>query len=148
MHISRWAGVAPIVPFFQLLSSCGGGAATSTVRLQGAGSGFPALLYSKSFKTYGAAHKKIQVDYQSAGSGSGAKGLIEKTVDFGASDAAMPPEATARVDVGAQLLPMTAGSIVLAYTLPGVTELKLSCKACTGILLGKAKKSGTPWNGA
>ena len=71
----------------------------------------------------------MQVDYQSVGSGSGIKNFINKTVDFGASDAAMTPEEISKVDVGAQLLPMTAGSIVLSYNLKGVPDLKLSREA-------------------
>ena len=85
------------------------------VRLQGAGASFPAPLYLKWFKAYSTAHQNVQVDYQSVGSGSGVKSFIDKTVDFGASDAAMKPEDIARVDAGVQLLPMTAGAIVLAY---------------------------------
>ena len=82
------------------------------VKLQGAGASFPAPLYSKWFKSYGSKHENVQIDYQSVGSGAGVKGVIDKTVDFGASDAAMSPEEIAKVDVGVQCLPMTAGSIV------------------------------------
>ena len=39
---------------------------------------------------------------------------------------------------------MTAGSIVLAYNLEGVTELKLSRAAYAGIFLGKVKKWNDP----
>jgi phosphate transport system substrate-binding protein len=42
------------------------------------------------------------------------------------------------------LLPVTAGSIVLAYNLPGVTELKLSREVYAGIFLGEI----TRWNDA
>jgi phosphate transport system substrate-binding protein len=84
------------------------------------------------------------VDYQSVGSGSGVRNFINKTVDFGASDAAMTPEQISQVDVGAVLLPMTAGSIVLAYNLPGVSELKLSRQAYSGIFLGKVTKWNDP----
>jgi phosphate transport system substrate-binding protein len=38
-------------------------------------------------------------------------------VDFGASDKAMKPEEIARVQDGAQLLPLTAGNIVLTYSI-------------------------------
>ena len=82
------------------------------------------------------------VDYQSVGSGSGVKSVIDHTVDFGASDAAMKPEDMAKVAGGVQLFPMTAGSIVLAYNLQGVDSLKLSRKAYAGIFLGKV----TRWN--
>lgn len=127
------------------LVSCGGGTATSdVVKLQGAGASFPAPLYLKWFKSYSGAHQNVEIDYQSVGSGSGVKSFIDKTVDFGASDAAMKPEDIARVDGGVQLLPMTAGSIVLTYNLKGVTDLKLSRKAYAGIFLGKVKKWNDP----
>jgi phosphate transport system substrate-binding protein len=113
-------------------------------KLQGAGASFPAPLYSKWFKSYSAAHAGVQIDYQSVGSGSGVKAVIDKTVDFGASDAAMSPEEIAQVPGGVQLLPMTAGSIVLSYNLEGVTGLKLSRKAYAGIFLGEVKKWNDP----
>ena len=72
------------------------------------------------------------------------KAVIDKTVDFGASDAAMTPEEIAKVDAGVQLLPMTAGSIVLAYNLEGVDDLKLSRDAYVGIFLGKVTKWNDP----
>lgn len=115
-----------------------------TVKLQGAGASFPAPLYSKWFKDYGATHANVQIDYQSVGSGSGVKSVIDHTVDFGASDAAMTPEEIARVPEGVQLLPMTAGSIVLTYNLEGITDLKLSRKAYAGIYLGKVTKWNDP----
>ena len=118
--------------------------ASENVKLQGAGASFPAPLYSRWFKTYGSAHPTVQIDYQSVGSGSGVKAVIDKTVDFGASDSAMSSEEMARVPEGVQLLPMTAGSIVLTFNLEGVNELKLSRKAYTGIFLGQISK----WNDA
>ncbi len=39
---------------------------------------------------------------------------------------------------------MTAGAIVIAYNVDGVTGLKLSRKAYTGIFLGKIKKWNDP----
>ena len=66
--------------------------ASEGVKLQGAGASFPAPLYQKWFKTYSGSHEGVEIDYQSVGSGSGVKSVIDKTVDFGASDAAMSPE--------------------------------------------------------
>ncbi len=120
------------------------GGAAEEVKIQGAGASFPAPLYMKWFKTYSSAHPGVQIDYQSVGSDKGVQQVIEKTVDFGASDAAMTPEEMAKVDVGVQLLPMTAGSIVLAYNLEGVDHLKLTREAYVGIFLGKITK----WNDA
>ena len=121
----------------------GGSGSTELVKLQGAGASFPALLYGAWFKTYSTEHKgSVQVDYQSVGSGSGVSAVIDGTVDFGASDAAMTEEEMAKVERGVQLLPMTAGAIVIAYNLEGVNELKLSREAYAGIFL----KEITKWN--
>ena len=124
-------------------AACGGNK-TTEVKLQGAGASFPAPLYQKWFKTYSSSHPGVEIDYQSVGSGSGIKSVIDKTVDFGASDAAMSPDDRARVDVGVQLLPMTAGCIVLTYNLEGVKDLKLSRAAYSGIFLGKVKTWNDP----
>src|SRR5215475_8239618 len=78
------------------------------VKLQGAGASFPAPLYAKWFKDYKTAHKEVLIDYQSVGSGAGVKALIDGTVDFAASDAAMTTEEIAKVDKGVVMLPMTA----------------------------------------
>jgi hypothetical protein len=67
-----------------------------------------------------------------------------RTVDFGASDAAMKPEDMAKVPGGVQLFPMTAGSIVLAYNLQGVNAIKLSRRAYSGIFLGTVKRWNDP----
>lgn len=119
------------------------GHAADFVKLQGAGASFPAPLYLKWFKAYGGAHKNVQINYQSVGSGSGVKSFIDKTIDFGASDAAMTHEEISQVQQGVLCLPMTAGSIVLAYNLQGV-PLRLSRKAYAGIFLGSVKKWNDP----
>src|SRR3974390_1960959 len=121
-----------------LFNACSGSKGNG-VKLQGAGASFPAPLYLKWFKTYSGAHSNVQVDYQSVGSGSGVKSFMDRTVDFAASDAAMKPEDMAKMEGGGQLLPMTAGAIVLAYNLPDVPNLRLSREAYTGIFLGKVK---------
>ncbi|MEW4565576.1 phosphate ABC transporter substrate-binding protein PstS [Bremerella sp. JC770] len=120
----------------------GGDSSGGLVKLQGAGASFPALLYGAWFKTYSNEHDNVQVDYQSVGSGSGVSAVIDGTVDFGASDAAMTEEEMAKVERGVQLLPMTAGAIVIAYNLEGVEDLKLSRDTYAGIFL----KEITKWN--
>lgn len=145
MSVRRWVQIALCLCLALVFTGCKDSAKpASVVKLQGAGASFPAPLYTKWFKTFSAAHPEIQVDYQSVGSGSGKKSVIDKTVDFGASDAAMNEEEMARVPGGAQLFPMTAGSIVIAYNLPDVKDLKLSRKAYSSIFLGKIKKWNDP----
>ena len=118
------------------------GDATGEAVLDGAGATFPKPLYRKWFALYNKAHPEVTINYQAVGSGPGVNLLTDENVDFGASDAAMTPEQIAKVQRGVQCLPMTAGSIVLAYNLPGVDNLNLTREAYAGIFLGKIKK----WN--
>jgi len=143
MNVKRIAVLTTLFVSALLFNACSGSKGNS-VKLQGAGASFPAPLYQKWFKTYSSAHPNVQVDYQSVGSGSGVKSFMDKTVDFAASDAAMKPEDMAKVDGGVQLLPMTAGSIVLAYNLKDVPNLRLSREAYGGIFSGKVTKWSDP----
>src|SRR5262245_5966296 len=56
----------------------------------------------------------------------------------------MKPEDMAKVSGGVQLFPMTAGAIVLAYNVQGVTDLRLSRKAYAGMFLGTVKRWNDP----
>jgi phosphate transport system substrate-binding protein len=63
--------------------------------------------------------------------------------DFGGSDVAMKDEEILGVKHNVVMIPATAGSIVLAYNVPGVPSgLKLSRAAYIGILVGNIKT----WN--
>ncbi len=143
MNGKRLAGLAALLVLAVAFNACSGSKSNS-VKLQGAGASFPAPLYLKWFKTYSSAHPNVQVDYQSVGSGSGVKSFMDKTVDFAASDAAMKPEDMATVQGGVQLLPMTAGSIVLAYDLKDVPNLRLPREAYAGIFTGKVSRWNDP----
>lgn len=113
------------------------------MRLVGSGASFPFPIYSAWFKDFSRKTDGVVVDYQAKGSGAGIQDLINKTVDFAASDAAMTPEQIAQVKDGVVLLPMTAGEIVLAYNLPGQPKgLKLPRDVYPDIFLGKI----TRWN--
>jgi len=116
------------------------------VQLVGAGASFPAPIYQRWFQEFNQQHPKVQINYQSVGSGAGVEQFTKGTVDFGASDTAMKDDEIQKVgDKGVMLLPMTAGSIVLAYNLPEVTgEVKLPRQVYTDILLGKITKWNDP----
>jgi len=118
--------------------------AGESVRLVGSGASFPFPIYSAWFKAFSGMNNGITVDYQAKGSGAGIQDLINKTVDFAASDAAMTDEEMAKVAGGVQLLPMTAGEIVLSYNLPGNPKLKLPRDVYAGIFLGKITKWNDP----
>ena len=113
-------------------------------QLSGAGATFPAPLYQRWAVEYNKLQPKVQVNYQAVGSGAGVKQFIQGTIDFGASDAAMSDEEIAKVKQGAVMIPATAGSIVIAFSLPDVKELKLSRDAYVGIFLGKITKWNDP----
>ncbi|HWJ18178.1 MAG TPA: phosphate ABC transporter substrate-binding protein PstS [Geobacterales bacterium] len=147
MKIKAWRRAVLLLLAGIGFTFCGDGVNSqeaADVRLQGAGASFPFPIYSKWFKVYSVAHQNVQIDYQSIGSGAGVKNFIDKTVDFAASDKAMKPKEIARVAAGVQLLPLTAGNIVLAYNVPGITDLRMSRAAYAGIFLGKVKKWNDP----
>ena len=111
---------------------------TQAVRVTGAGASFPAPLYQNWAITLAQQEPNLQVNYQSIGSGAGIEQFTSETVDFGASDVAMTDDQKGAVARGTILLPMTAGSIVMAYNLDGVdTGLKLTRDAYAGILAGQ-----------
>jgi phosphate transport system substrate-binding protein len=151
----RWSAVAIVLLVGVLscsLAAPGVQAATPApaggLRLKGAGATFPAPLYQHWFAAYAATRPNVAVSYAAVGSGEGIRRFIgknvaaEERVDFGASDAAMRDEEMAAVSGGVLLLPVTAGSVVLAYNLPNVPELRLSRRAYAGIFLGEIRE----WN--
>jgi phosphate transport system substrate-binding protein len=127
-------------------ASAGGGESPldSNVSLTGAGASFPAPLYQNWAIEVNKEIPELQVNYQSVGSGAGVEQFTAKTVNFGASDVAMSDEEIAAVDRGTILLPMTAGSIVFAYNLPGVEGLQLPREVYTNIALGNITNWSDP----
>lgn len=140
-----------------LLAACGGGEgggstpgqmkgeaqAGGTVSLTGAGATFPYPIYSKWFDSYGQANA-VRVNYQSIGSGGGIRQVIEKTVDFGASDAPMTAEEMAKAP-GTLHLPTVMGAVAVTYNLPGLQQpLRLSGDVLADVFLGRVRK----WNDA
>jgi phosphate transport system substrate-binding protein len=120
-----------------------------SVPLRGAGATFPADLYKGWFDIYQKQNPKTVIDYEPVGSGEGVRRFVGanlapgEQVEFGASDAAMNDADIARTQDGALMIPMTAGSVALAYNLPDFSgQLRLSREAYTGILLGQI----TQWN--
>ncbi len=112
-------------------------------QVSGAGATFPAPLYQRWAVEFAKENPDVQISYQSVGSGAGVKQFLAKTVDFGASDAAMSDKEIAQLP-GTVLIPATAGSVVLAYNLDGVAELRISRAALEGIVLGTVKKWNDP----
>lgn len=120
----------------------------ASVSLSGAGASFPAPLYQRWFAEYQKVDPSVQVSYQSVGSGAGVEQFLAGTVDFGATDSPLKDEekAKAKTKYSAEAIqiPMTAGSVVFAFNLPGVQALKLSRDAYCGIVMGKVTKWNDP----
>ena len=116
--------------------------------LSGAGATLPAPLYQRWFADYNKANPGTQISYQSVGSGAGIEQFLAGTVDFGASDAPLKPaeRASFKTKFSAEPIqvPMTGGSVVFAYNLDGVKDLKLSRAAYCGIATGAIKKWNDP----
>ena len=121
-------------------------APADTITLNASGATFPAPLYSRWFADYSAAHPDVRINYQGIGSGAGIKQFTGGLTDFGASDAAMSDKEIAGVtEGGVVLLPMTAGSIVLSYNVPGLTApINLPRDVYPAIFLGKITKWNDP----
>jgi phosphate transport system substrate-binding protein len=111
--------------------------------VNGSGSTFAAPIMMRWASDFQKANKETKVNYQSVGSGAGVTQFLQNVTDFGASDMAMSDAEIAKADGNVILLPVTAGTIVLAYNVPGIEGgLKLSRAAYVGILLGTV----TSWN--
>jgi len=111
------------------------------IELLGAGATFPYPLYSKMFDVY---HKEygIKVNYQSIGSGGGQRQIINKTVDFGASDGFMTDEQLSKIKEEILHIPTCLGGVALTYNLSGISDLKFTPDIIADIYLGKLTK----WN--
>ncbi len=97
----------------------------------GAGATFPAPIYSSWGEDY-AKSGGARLNYQALGSGAGVTQIINRTVDFGASDSPVAPERLEKE----QLLqfPAVIGAVVVIVNVPGVDGAKIKL---TGDLLGE-----------
>src|SRR5262245_11227711 len=121
------------------------GPTAAALHLRGAGATFPAPLYEKWIAAFQRQNPDMTITYESVGSGEGQKRFLANAVDFGASDAALSDEQLAAVKPGAQLVPVTAGIIVLAYNMPGLGgDLRLSRDVLVGIFSGAVKTWDDP----
>jgi phosphate transport system substrate-binding protein len=135
MSIRKVLGVV----FLALLATAPGWAQN----INAAGATFPYPIYSKWFDEYHKLHANVQINYQSIGSGGGIRQLLDRTVDFGASDGPMTDDQLKQAGFKILHFPTVLGAAVPSYNIPGVTtELKFTPEALAGIFLGKITK----WN--
>jgi len=110
--------------------------------LMGAGATFPYPLYSKMFDVYKQEYN-VTVNYQAIGSGGGIQQLMNKTVDFGATDAFLSEkEMEQSPDNSIVHIPVCLGAVVVTYNIPGNPALQMTPEVLEEIFLGTIKK----WN--
>ncbi len=115
------------------------------VLLNAAGATFPYPIYSKWFDQYRQSHGNVQINYQSIGSGGGIRQLLDKTVDFGASDGPMNDDQLKQASVPILHFPTVLGADIPSYNVSGVqTDLNFTPEALAGIFLGKITKWNDP----
>ncbi len=117
--------------------------AQAATTINGAGATFPYPVYSKWAHAYNK-ETGVRFNYQAIGSGGGIKQIKAKTVDFGASDAPLTPEALDKA--GLMQFPMIMGGVVPVVNIKGIgaNQLTLSGSVLADIYLGKITK----WNDA
>ena len=93
--------------------------------ITGAGATFPAPIYTKWGEDY-AKSGADALNYQAVGSGAGVTQIINRTVDFGASDTPVAPERLASNNL--LQFPAVIGAVVVVVNIPGVdaNTLKLT----------------------
>jgi len=117
--------------------------------ISGAGATFPAPVYAKWAESYKAQTGAV-LNYQAIGSGGGIKQINASTVDFGASDKPLKPDALAAG--GLQQFPTVIGGVVPVMNIPGVKpgQLRLTGLVLADIYLGLIKRWNDPviasWN--
>jgi phosphate transport system substrate-binding protein len=119
--------------------------AEGQVLLNAAGATFPYPIYSKWFDLYHTAHSNVQINYQSIGSGGGIRQLLDKTVDFGASDGPMNDDQLKQSSMPILHFPTVLGAAIPAYNVPGLQgDLNFTPEALSGIFLGTVTKWNDP----
>lgn len=111
--------------------------------LNGAGATFPYPVYSAWAYDY---HKAtgVKLNYQSIGSGGGIRQIVNRTVDFGASDNVLTSEELNKDNL--LQFPAVIGGVVPVVNIPGVKEgqLKLDSETLCKIFLGEIKNWSDP----
>jgi phosphate transport system substrate-binding protein len=124
-----------ILSAFGLLTSCN---SSSSVTLNGAGSTFVNPIMGQWIQNFQTAHKDVQINYQSIGSGGGIQQVKAGTIDFGASDSPLTDQDMAQMGAPVIQIPESAGPVCVTYNLEGLQKpLQLSSETLAGIFLGK-----------
>ena len=118
---------------------------TGTVSLNGAGSTFVYPLMSRWSSEYQKLDPRVQVNYQSIGSGGGIRQLTARTVQFGATDGPMTDQQLEEAKSPVVHVPLTMGAVVPTYNLPPLAHaISFTPEVLAGIYLGQIKTWNDP----
>lgn len=112
--------------------------------LSGAGATFPYPFYNIVFRDYMRLHPEQRVSYGAIGSGGGIRSLRDRSVDFGASDAFLQSNELESMNADVVHIATCMGGVVMAYTLEGVEELRLTGPLVADIFLGRIRRWNDP----
>ncbi|WP_459903815.1 phosphate ABC transporter substrate-binding protein PstS [Desulfosarcina cetonica] len=104
--------------------------------LSGAGATFPRPFYQRLIEVY----KKrtgVRIDYRGVGSGAGIRLLLEKKVDFGASDIYLSDGELAKLPSPLLHIPTCIGAVAIITHLPGNPTLNLDPALLADIFMGR-----------
>jgi phosphate transport system substrate-binding protein len=112
-------------------------------QITGAGSTFVYPILSKWSEAYSQL-KGVRVNYQSIGSGGGIAQIKAATVDFGASDAPLPPDQLTAA--GLAQFPVVIGGVVPVFNVEGIDagQIRFTGTLLGDIYLGKIKRWNDP----
>lgn len=112
--------------------------AQAAILVNGAGATFPYPLYTKWVSEFKKVNPGVDINYQPVGSGGGIRQLVDKTVDFGATDAPMSDEQLNKAGSKILHIPTVLGAVAITYNIPGVTgSMRLTPEVLSEIFLGK-----------
>jgi phosphate transport system substrate-binding protein len=135
--------LATILVAAVVASGCSPSGGGDVKELAGAGATFPYPLYTKMFDVYDSV-SGVRVNYNAIGSGGGIKALLDKTVDFGASDAFLTDAEEQAMGAPVVHIPTCVGAVVLSYNLDGSPDLKLDSEVISSIFMGSIKNWRDP----
>ena len=109
--------------------------AAAAQQISGAGATFPAPLYEK-WAEAAAPATGVTLDYQAIGSSGGQEQILDRTVDFGASDAPLDPDRLKAADL--LQVPTVMGAVVVIVNIPGIgmNQLRMPDTILAGIYFG------------
>lgn len=115
--------------------------AANADEITGAGATFPQPIYTRWAEQFASASGDT-LNYQGIGSGAGVTQIINRTVDFGASDSPVAPERLTSNNL--VQFPAVIGAVVVSVNIPGVdgNNLKLTGPLVADIYLGRVRM----WN--